>query len=225
MTRTRLWCSMFSPVDPSVTLASELRPRVPTTTSCGQGRPSSVRRTRFQKAPRTTYWTAGVPARSTPQPDATAAIPARTFAGAVLVQSPDADPTDDNAVVIALGTAEDDTMARLRAGEATSLVLLTATALGLASCPIAEPLEVVNCGRKLTPFRRVDTGSVFGRRRQRSPRRVRPCARTSSEKRLIHRCCCESDGRRSTLIRCRPRRAASCRKWLHGWTVHRWADG
>lgn len=51
-------------------------------------------------------------------------------------------PTDDNAVVIALGTAEDDTMARLRAGEATSLVLLTATALGLASCPITEPLEV-----------------------------------------------------------------------------------
>ena len=45
-------------------------------------------------------------------------------------------------VVIALGTAEDDTMARLRASEATSLVLLTATALGLASCPITEPLEV-----------------------------------------------------------------------------------
>ena len=86
--------------------------------------------------------TAGVPARSTPQPDAMAAIPARTFAGAVLDQSPDADPTEDNAVVIALGTAEDDTMARLRAGEATSLVLLTATALGLASCPITEPLEV-----------------------------------------------------------------------------------
>ncbi|HEY2196961.1 MAG TPA: NAD(P)H nitroreductase [Mycobacterium sp.] len=86
--------------------------------------------------------TAGVPARNAPQPDATAAIPTRTFAGGVLVQSPDADPSDDNAVVIALGTAEDDTMARLRAGEATSLVLLTATALGLATCPITEPLEV-----------------------------------------------------------------------------------
>src|SRR5271169_5725496 len=33
-------------------------------------------------------------------------------------------------------------MARLRAGEATSLVLLTATALGLASCPVTEPLEI-----------------------------------------------------------------------------------
>ena len=32
-----------------------------------------------------------------------------------------------------LGTAEDDALARLRTGEATSLVLLTATALGLAS--------------------------------------------------------------------------------------------
>jgi nitroreductase len=86
--------------------------------------------------------TAGVPARSVPKPDAMAAIPARRFAGAVLDQSPDTDPAEDNAVVIALGTAEDDTMARLRAGEVTSLVLLTATALGLASCPITEPLEV-----------------------------------------------------------------------------------
>jgi nitroreductase len=86
--------------------------------------------------------TAGVPARNAPEPDATAAIPMRTFAGGVLVKSPYANPTDDNAVVVALGTAEDDTMARLRAGEATSLVLLTATALGLATCPITEPLEV-----------------------------------------------------------------------------------
>ena len=143
--------------------------------------------------------TAGVPARSTPQPDATAAMPARTFAGGVLVQSPDADPTDDNAVVIALGTAEDDTMARLRASEATSLVLLTATALGLASCPITEPLEVAET-------RAAVQADVFGEEAYR-------------------RCCCASDGRRSTLIRCRPRRAAICRKWLHGWTVHRWADG
>jgi nitroreductase len=43
---------------------------------------------------------------------------------------------------LALGTRDDDTTARLRAGEATSLVLLTATALGLATCPITEPLEV-----------------------------------------------------------------------------------
>lgn len=43
-----------------------------------------------------------------------------------------------------LGTAQDDALARLRTGEATSLVLLTATALGLASCPVTEPLEIAD---------------------------------------------------------------------------------
>jgi nitroreductase len=85
---------------------------------------------------------AGVPARSTPESDPTAALPGRVFAGTALAQPPDAEPADDNAIVVALGTSDDDQMARLRAGEATSLVLLTATALGLASCPITEPLEV-----------------------------------------------------------------------------------
>jgi len=86
--------------------------------------------------------TAGVPARNTPEPAPAATIPARTFAGPVLAQTPNVDPAEDNAVVIALGTASDDAVSRLRAGEATSLVLLTATALGLASCPITEPLEI-----------------------------------------------------------------------------------
>ena len=45
-------------------------------------------------------------------------------------------------MVLGLGTEEDDGLARLRAGEATSVVLLTATALGLASCPVTEPLEI-----------------------------------------------------------------------------------
>ncbi|WP_343710101.1 NAD(P)H nitroreductase [Mycobacterium sp.] len=85
---------------------------------------------------------AGVPARSTPAPDPAAAIPARAFAGAVLAQPLGASATEDNAVVLALGTETDDRMARLRAGEATSVVLLTATSLGLASCPVTEPLEV-----------------------------------------------------------------------------------
>jgi len=48
---------------------------------------------------------------------------------------------DDNAVVVALGTELDDDLSRLRAGEATSLVLLSATAMGLASCPLTEPLD------------------------------------------------------------------------------------
>jgi len=88
--------------------------------------------------------TAGVPARSTPGSDPRALIPARNFAGAALAQPPDIDPADDHAAVVALGTADDDALSRLRAGEATSLVLLTATALGLSSCPVTEPLEITD---------------------------------------------------------------------------------
>lgn len=86
--------------------------------------------------------TAGVPARSTPTPDSSASFPARWFAGPILAQPSDVDPAQDNAVVVALGTGADDDISRLRAGEATSMVLLTATALGLASCPVTEPLEI-----------------------------------------------------------------------------------
>jgi hypothetical protein len=85
---------------------------------------------------------AGVPARSTPKSDPTAPLPARLFAGPALEETADVTPEDDAAVVLALGTKDDSPIARLRAGEATSLVLLTATALGLASCPVTEPLEI-----------------------------------------------------------------------------------
>ncbi|MEW5808772.1 MAG: NAD(P)H nitroreductase [Actinomycetota bacterium] len=86
--------------------------------------------------------TAGVPARSAPRPDPAAVIPARTFAGAVLEQPAEAEPAEDNAAVIALGTVADDRLSQLRAGEATSVVLLTATVAGLATCPITGPLEI-----------------------------------------------------------------------------------
>jgi nitroreductase len=86
--------------------------------------------------------TAGVPARSTPVPDPKSRVPGRFFAGTALAQPPEASPEDDHGVLLALGTLDDDDVARLRAGEATSLVLLTATALGLASCPVTEPLEI-----------------------------------------------------------------------------------
>jgi nitroreductase len=85
---------------------------------------------------------AGVPARSTPAPDPGAELPGRRFAAAALAQPPGTSADEDSAEVLALGTRDDDELARLRAGEATSLVLLTATALGLASCPITEPLEI-----------------------------------------------------------------------------------
>lgn len=86
--------------------------------------------------------TAGVPARSAPASNPESPMPSRLFAGAALAQPPDTSAKDDHGVLLALGTATDDDLARLRAGEATSLALLTATALGLASCPITEPLEV-----------------------------------------------------------------------------------
>lgn len=84
----------------------------------------------------------GVPARNTPPSDPTSPVPGRIFAGPALGQPPDAQPADDKAVVLALGTKDDSKLARLRAGEATSVVLLTATALGLSSCPVTEPLEI-----------------------------------------------------------------------------------
>lgn len=84
----------------------------------------------------------GVPAGNVPEPDAESPIPARAFAGPALRQPPHNPPGPDNGVAVALGTEGDDSLARLRAGEATSLVLLSATAMGLASCPVTEPLEI-----------------------------------------------------------------------------------
>ncbi|QLL10061.1 Acg family FMN-binding oxidoreductase [Mycobacterium vicinigordonae] len=85
---------------------------------------------------------AGVPARNAPQSDPAAPIPGRLFAGAGLAQPSGISPADEGAALLALGTERDDRLARLRAGEATSVVLLTATAMGLACCPITEPLEI-----------------------------------------------------------------------------------
>jgi hypothetical protein len=48
---------------------------------------------------------------------------------------------DDGAVLLVLGTRRDDDAMRLRAGEALSHITLTATAMGLASCPLTEPLN------------------------------------------------------------------------------------
>jgi nitroreductase len=48
----------------------------------------------------------------------------------------------DQATFLVLGTASDDQLSQLRAGEALSAVLLRATAMGLASCPLTQPLEV-----------------------------------------------------------------------------------
>lgn len=86
--------------------------------------------------------TSGVPARNAPATDPNSPLPGRLFAGTALAQPPDASASADGGVLLALGTTADDDLARLRAGEASSVVLLTATALGLASCPVTEPLEI-----------------------------------------------------------------------------------
>lgn len=97
----------------------------------------------------------GVPARSAPVPDRKAKIPSRLFAGPALQMTPGSSPADDNAVVLALGTHTDDRLAQLRAGEATSAVLLSATSMGLSCCPVTEPLE-------MTDTREAVRSDIFG---------------------------------------------------------------
>jgi nitroreductase len=48
----------------------------------------------------------------------------------------------DGARLLVLGTTSDDNLSHLRAGEALSAVLLHATELGLATCPLSQPLEI-----------------------------------------------------------------------------------
>lgn len=85
----------------------------------------------------------GVPAASAPSPDETpGAVPGRPFSEPHLAQPSGAAGEDDETVLAVISTASDDPMSRLRAGEATSAVLLSATSDGLASCPLTEPLEV-----------------------------------------------------------------------------------
>lgn len=85
---------------------------------------------------------AGVPARNAAAPDNDATVPARVFANPLLAQPKGADARDDAGAMVALATVDDDPVAQLRAGEATGVVLLTATALGLSTCPVTEPLEI-----------------------------------------------------------------------------------
>ncbi|WP_431965674.1 Acg family FMN-binding oxidoreductase [Nocardia sp. bgisy134] len=53
----------------------------------------------------------------------------------------DATEGPDHADLLLLATSDDDPLAQLRAGEAMSAVLLTATNIGLATCPLSAPLD------------------------------------------------------------------------------------
>lgn len=48
---------------------------------------------------------------------------------------------------LVIATSGDDLLSRLRAGEATSAALLAATELGLATCPLSQPLEIADTRR------------------------------------------------------------------------------
>jgi nitroreductase len=92
---------------------------------------------------------AGVPAESTPAPLHRAAFSARVFANPQLSQPAGAQAQDDAGVTLILATETDERIDHLRAGEATGAVLLTATAAGLAACPLTEPLEVTETRAEL----------------------------------------------------------------------------
>lgn len=80
----------------------------------------------------------GIPASNCVAPQENAPLPARVFVqGAVADES----APMDYATLIVIATETDDPAARLRAGEATSAAMLEATRLGLATCPVTEPLE------------------------------------------------------------------------------------
>ncbi|MFD6073359.1 MULTISPECIES: Acg family FMN-binding oxidoreductase [Amycolatopsis] len=88
------------------------------------------------------YATDGVPARNAVL--ATAAPLVRDFSDALLTDT----EARDGAALTVLSTGDDTPLDRLRAGEAASAVVLTATRLNLASCLVTEPLELA-CTRGL----------------------------------------------------------------------------
>ena len=96
----------------------------------------------------------GVPAANVPRPPAgqIGASPLRRFPRATLTQPPQQPghgPADDAAELLVLTTPGDEPLDRLRAGEATSAVLLAATGLGLACTPLSQALEVDTSRRTL----------------------------------------------------------------------------
>lgn len=86
----------------------------------------------------------GVPAANTAAPTNSARFSARAFADPRLQQPIGVQARDDSGVTVVLTTDRDDPESQVRAGEATSAALLTATALGLSACPLTEPLEIAD---------------------------------------------------------------------------------
>jgi hypothetical protein len=72
----------------------------------------------------------------------------RTFPHGTLTQPP-GKRYGQRTEYLAIATSSDDVLSRLRAGEGTSAVLLGATELGLATCPLSQPLEIADTRRVL----------------------------------------------------------------------------
>ena len=96
----------------------------------------------------TAHWTGrsrgareGVPAANVPAAP-TGTVPVRHFAAGEQDQAVLGRYESDGTVVALLSTSGDGPVDQLRAGEALSAVLLTATRFGLATDPISQPLEV-----------------------------------------------------------------------------------
>ncbi|WP_086664504.1 Acg family FMN-binding oxidoreductase [Lentzea kentuckyensis] len=88
--------------------------------------------------------TAGVPAANIPAGSRQYGnLRMREFSPGSLLQGGRSLLGEDAGTLLVLSTSSDDDLSRLRAGEATSAVLLEATAAGLATCPLSQPLEVV----------------------------------------------------------------------------------
>src|SRR5690606_31846056 len=97
----------------------------------------------------------GIPAHSIPAARAGDELPARVFAGPELT---DTAREADHAELLVIATSADDRLSQLRAGEAISAVLLSATTIGLASCLVTEPLEIAAERAKLRMRVLRDTG-------------------------------------------------------------------
>jgi Nitroreductase family len=86
--------------------------------------------------------TEGVPAANTlSAPARHGDTPMRTFPYGELPPEPEGWEGDAGELLV-LGTSSDDRVSQLRAGEAASAVLLAATDMNLATCPLSQPLEI-----------------------------------------------------------------------------------
>jgi nitroreductase len=82
----------------------------------------------------------GIPMANLPRNPTTRVAAARTFGEGAIETAETGEPEAPTLMV--LGTASDDRLSQLRAGEALSAVLLQATHFGLATSPLSQPLEI-----------------------------------------------------------------------------------